>query len=115
MKQDRRRRTAFAPQKCSRSFAPAGYEPDQAESALAVSFQEVVHSVWTVNAEVAKRQRFAEDQMDTHKNVPLTPKGREMMVRAGVVDGLPKAKAACRFNPTPKTVGKWIVRFEADG
>jgi len=47
--------------------------------------------------------------MDTHKNAPLTPKGREMMVRAVVDDGLSKA------NTTPKTVAKWIERFEAEG
>src|SRR5271170_7098931 len=53
--------------------------------------------------------------MDTHKNAPLTPKGREMMVRAVVDDGVSKAEAARRFNTTPKTVAKWIERFEAEG
>jgi transposase InsO family protein len=53
--------------------------------------------------------------MDTHKNAPLTPKGREMMVRAVVDCGLSKAAAARRFNTTPKTVAKWIERFEAGG
>jgi len=53
--------------------------------------------------------------MDAHKNAPLTPKGREMMVRAVVDDGLSKPAAARRFNTTPKTVGKWIERFEAEG
>ena len=38
--------------------------------------------------------------MDTHKNAPLTPKGREMMVRAVVDGGLSKAAAARRFNTT---------------
>jgi transposase-like protein len=45
--------------------------------------------------------------MDTHKNAPLTPKGREMMVRAVVDCGLSKAAAAGQFNVTPKTVAKW--------
>ena len=53
--------------------------------------------------------------MDTHKNAPLTPKGREMMVRAVVDFGLSKAAAARQFNTTPKTVAKWIERFEAEG
>src|SRR5262249_27996683 len=35
---------------------------------LTVNFREVVHSVRTGNADVAKPQRFAEDRMDTHKN-----------------------------------------------
>ena len=53
--------------------------------------------------------------MDTHKNAPLTPKGREMMVRAVVDDGLSKAAAARQFNTTSKTVAKWVERFEAEG
>ena len=53
--------------------------------------------------------------MDTHKNVALTPKGREMMVRVVVDFGLSKAAAARQFNTTPKTVAKWIDRFEAEG
>ena len=53
--------------------------------------------------------------MDTHENAPLTPRGREMMVRAVVDDGLSKAAAACQFHTTPKTVSKWIERFEAEG
>lgn len=38
--------------------------------------------------------RFAEDRMDTHKNVRPTPKGREEMVRAVVDGGRSKAAAA---------------------
>jgi transposase InsO family protein len=53
--------------------------------------------------------------MDTHKNARLTPKGREAMVRAVVDYGLTKAAAARRFNTTPKTVGKWVKRYRAEG
>jgi transposase InsO family protein len=53
--------------------------------------------------------------MDTHKNARLTPKGREEMVRAVVDSGMSKAAAARRFNSTPKTVGKWVNRFKAEG
>ena len=53
--------------------------------------------------------------MDTHKNAPLTPKGREMMVRAVVDCRLSKAAAAGRFNISPKTVAKWVKRFRAEG
>ncbi len=53
--------------------------------------------------------------MDTRKNAPLTAKGREMMVRAVVDFGLSKAAAAPQFNTTPKTVAKWIERFETEG
>src|SRR5262249_28553435 len=74
---------------------------------LVVNFREVVHSVRTGNADVAKPHRFAEDRMDTHKNARLTPKGREEMVRAVVDRGMSNAAAARQFNTTPKTVGKW--------
>jgi len=53
--------------------------------------------------------------MDTHQNAPLTPKGRELMVRAVVDDGLTKAVAARQFRTTPKTVGKWVKRFQEEG
>ena len=53
--------------------------------------------------------------MDVHKNACLTPRGREQLVRAVVDDGLSKAEAARRFNTTPKTVAKWVIRFQANG
>src|ERR1700722_14145986 len=55
------------------------------------------------------------DRMDTDKNAALTRKGREMMVRVVVDFGLSKAAAARQFTTTPKTVAKWIDRFEAEG
>src|SRR3984885_894359 len=54
------------------------------------------------------------DQMNSHKNAPLTPKGREAMVRC-VEAGLSKAAAARQFNVTPKIVAKWVERFRASG
>src|SRR5436190_9277849 len=53
--------------------------------------------------------------MDTHKNAPLTPKGRELMVRVVVDEGLTKAAAARQFHTSPKTVGKWVKRFNEEG
>ncbi len=53
--------------------------------------------------------------MNSHKNAPLTPKGREAMVRSVVEGGLSQAEAAHQFNTTPKTVAKWVNRFRAEG
>ena len=53
--------------------------------------------------------------MDTHKNAPLTPKGREAMVRIVIEGGVTKAAAAHQFNTTAKTVAKWVERFRAEG
>jgi transposase InsO family protein len=53
--------------------------------------------------------------MDTHQNAPLTPKGREQMVRAVVDCGLSKAAAARQFNTIAKTVAKWVERFRVEG
>ena len=55
------------------------------------------------------------DRMNTHNNARLTPKGREDMVRAVVEHGLSRAAAARQFNTTPKTVAKWVDRFQAEG
>jgi transposase InsO family protein len=53
--------------------------------------------------------------MDTHKNAPLTPKGREAMVRSVIEGGLTQAAAALQFNVSAKTVAKWVKRFRAEG
>lgn len=53
--------------------------------------------------------------MNTHKNAPLTPKGREAMVRAVLEGGLTQASAARQFNTSPKTVSKWVRRFKEGG
>ena len=52
--------------------------------------------------------------MNSHKNAPLTPKGREAMARC-VEAGLSNAAAARQFNTTPKTVAEWVERFRAGG
>src|ERR1700751_5765604 len=53
--------------------------------------------------------------MDTHQNAPLTPNGREAMVRSVIKGGLTKAAAARQFNTTAKTVAKWVERFGTEG
>jgi transposase InsO family protein len=53
--------------------------------------------------------------MNVHKNAPLTPKGREAMVRAVLDGGLTPAAAARQFNTSSKTVSKWIGRFKEEG
>ena len=56
-----------------------------------------------------------ENRMDVHNNARLTPRGREAMVRAVVDQGLTQVEAARRFHTSPKTVGKWVQRFRAEG
>jgi len=53
--------------------------------------------------------------MNVHKNAPLTPHGRERMVRAVVDDGQTKAAVARAFRTTARTVSKWVERFRQDG
>ena len=53
--------------------------------------------------------------MNSHKNAPLTPKGREAMVRSVTEGGQSQAAAARQFNVTPKIVAKWVNRFHAEG
>ena len=53
--------------------------------------------------------------MDTHKNASLTPRGREAMARRVVEGGVSKAAVARQFNATPRTVAKWVARFQAEG
>src|SRR5258707_2866080 len=55
------------------------------------------------------------DQMNSHKNAPLTPKGREAMVRSVIEGGLTQAAAALQFNVSAKTVAKWVNRFRKEG
>jgi hypothetical protein len=42
----------------------------------AVGFQRADHSAQALNVEVAKSRCFAQNRMATHKNAPLSPKGR---------------------------------------
>ena len=50
--------------------------------------------------------------MDTHKNAPLTPKGRLRLVEE-VASGRGIAEVAEAFCVDRKTVRKWVARFGA--
>lgn len=52
--------------------------------------------------------------MNIHKNAPLTPLGRERMVQM-VLGGLTPEATARAVGVSPRTVRKWVARFEADG
>jgi transposase InsO family protein len=52
--------------------------------------------------------------MDVHRNAPLTPVGREMMVSRVIAGQTPKAVAAA-FGVCVKTVNKWVARFHREG
>ena len=53
--------------------------------------------------------------MDVHKNAPLTPCGREAMVRRVVEDGQTPQAVSEAVGVCPRTVRKWVARFRAEG
>jgi transposase InsO family protein len=53
--------------------------------------------------------------MDIHKNARLTPHSRGELVRRVLVEGQTPKAVATAFGVCPKTVGKWVERFEAEG
>lgn len=52
--------------------------------------------------------------MDVHKNAPLTPAGREAMVRRVLAGESPRAVATA-LGLSRKTVHKWVARYRAEG
>jgi transposase len=56
-----------------------------------------------------------EDRMGIHKNAPLTPVGREILVRRVVDEGLTPVAVAATMGVSVRTVRKWVGRFEAHG
>ena len=53
--------------------------------------------------------------MDVHKNAPLTPAGREAMVRRVIDGGLTPRAVGRAVGVSLKTVRKWVARFKAEG
>ena len=52
--------------------------------------------------------------MNVHKNAPLTPQGRERMVRQ-VLAGTRVGHVAAAFDVSVRTVRKWVSRFKMQG
>jgi len=53
--------------------------------------------------------------MDIHKNAALTPRGRAELARRVLELGQPRSAVAAELGVSPKTVGKWVARFQAEG
>lgn len=53
--------------------------------------------------------------MDVHKNAPLTPVGREVMVRRVIESGQTPEAISESVGVCPRTVRKWVDRFRAEG
>src|SRR5215831_5171702 len=51
--------------------------------------------------------------MDVHKNAPLTPIGREGMVRRVIECGQTPQAVGTAVGVCPRTVRKWVGRFRA--
>ncbi|HUJ82153.1 MAG TPA: IS481 family transposase, partial [Candidatus Acidoferrales bacterium] len=53
--------------------------------------------------------------MDIHQNARLTPLSRAELVRRVLQDGQSKAAVAAAFGVCPKTVAKWVERYQKEG
>ena len=53
--------------------------------------------------------------MDIHKNARLTPHSRAELVRRVLEEGQTRKAVATAFGVCPKTVHKWVERFQAEG
>lgn len=53
--------------------------------------------------------------MNVHENARLTAHSRAELVRRVLVEGQPRKAVATAFGVDPKTVGKWVNRFRAEG
>ncbi len=53
--------------------------------------------------------------MKLHANAPLGPKGRAVMVRRVLEDGLALTEAAEAAGVSARTAGKWVRRYRAEG
>jgi len=53
--------------------------------------------------------------VDIHKNAKLTPRGREEMVNLVVAHGWSCRQVAASFRVDPKTVARWLGRYQAEG
>lgn len=53
--------------------------------------------------------------MKLHANAPLGPKGRAVMVRRVLDDGLTLTEAAMAAGVSVRTAGKWVRRYRAEG
>jgi transposase InsO family protein len=53
--------------------------------------------------------------MGIHKNAPLTPAGREILVRRVVDEGHTPMAVATAMGVCVRTVRKWVERFQAEG
>ena len=53
--------------------------------------------------------------MNVHENARLTAHSRADPVRRVLDEGQPRKVVAAAFGVDPKTVGKWVNRFRAEG
>jgi transposase InsO family protein len=53
--------------------------------------------------------------MDIHKNAPLTPRGREELVRRVLVERQTPRAVATALGVCVRTVRKWVGRYQAEG
>src|SRR6056297_2935414 len=61
------------------------------------------------------KRPIQEVRVNIHKNAKLTPRGREQMVKLVVEQGLSFRQAALISGVDPKTVRRWVKRYQVEG
>ena len=59
--------------------------------------------------------KLREPRMNLHQNARLTPRGRELLVKRVIVDGLRPIEAAQAAGVSPPTAYKWLRRYRQAG
>ena len=81
-----------------------------------MTFQHVVHSIPTGETDGEQSHGFIpEDRVDIHQKARTTPASRAELVARVLDDQLPVNLVAAAAGVCPRTVRKWIARYQVEG